>query len=130
MCLDIRKNTKIHTASKDITVFKRLLSDNGKYLSPYYGGIYRLNKTKSVPAFGGYSENTGKLLKFTSEVPEGIKSIENGLHAYRSIDAARYNWNSYNLIRCIIPKGTPYIVAKGEIVSLKLRPVNEVPTEG
>jgi hypothetical protein len=117
MCLIAK--TEIRTANRSITCYKRLLRyPNGTLKSPYYGEVYEVGETKEVKFFT--DENDRKIVRRTNPT-----AINQGLHAFTTLEKAR-RIQLYTVIRCVIPKGTKYVLGdEGDIVALKLK-VKEV----
>lgn len=114
MCLQTyRKNP--YTANKNIVVYKILLkSFFGKIVSPYWDFVYKLRTLYSTSLSVRQSLYSNKLYL-----------IDEGLHAYTSIDKAEKEIISFKrayIYRCIIPKGSLYYINKkdNEIVSNQL----------
>ena len=114
MCLQTyHKNP--YTANKDIVVYKILLkSFFGEIVSPYLGFVYKLRTLYSTSLSVRQSLYSNKLYL-----------IDEGLHAYTSIDKAEKEityFSRANIYRCIIPKGSLYYVNEkdNEIVSNQL----------
>lgn len=110
MCLDI-KSRKIHTADKNITVYKLLsVGVKGSLRAPHRDTRYFLGKTKEVNA------------NFSKQLNSG--SINKGLHAFLKSYTARRYWVRHDLrvFAATIPRGSKYILGKGgQIVSTQLR---------
>lgn len=119
MCLAVKHNTKIHTAKRDIVVYKRMNKDFfGVLRSPLMNMIYSLGRTVSVPFFSDQNHES-----VIDEIPKGVTEINAGLHSYRTAEIAARHWSYHVTVECIIPKGTQYIANKTQIVALSLIPV-------
>jgi hypothetical protein len=131
MCLSIKEH-KIRTSTKDRVVYKKLgknYSDlsNKSYYSPYQDSPYKLGRTKKAKSFTGWNDESKKVVEVTEDNIRTTLTVEKGLHSYLTFGTAFCSIPSERIIRCIIPKGTPYILGYGnEIVSLALKPLKEV----
>ena len=124
MCLYIRCGEHtIHKAKNDITCYKLLLeAPNNTLQSPYRGMLYRLNRVYRLWNFTGNSSDGSIYKTFRFRLPQEIDEVSQGFHSYATLESA-LNWRgaSETVLKCRIPKGTRYILGKGnEIVSLKL----------
>ena len=118
-------------ASRNLTVYKVLdlveVNKEKEYYSTYRSTQYREGETKEVPKFS---------FKITSPykrcAPWSL-DIHSGLHSFRKIEKAYIlMWRDETvLIKCTIPKGTPYFKNEdtGEYVSLKLQMPKEFKSE-
>ena len=131
MCLRITENFKTRKVAREFaadlkvtktnkTVYKVLIYYHGinLYVGPYQRTEYEPNELKTVKKFGIQIKTFGyHLWKI---------EIEKGLHACTTLDSAirlaQYVKNP-TIIKCIIPKGTPYFINndKKEIVTLALQ---------
>lgn len=120
MCLTIRKSKtdtkftfQIKVASRSIPVYK-VLGNNSqtktKGVSPYKNTTYREGQTYTSPLS---SQPSFLLTKV---------SVEQGLHAYTTLKAAKnIMWDNRFIVKMIIPRGAVYIRGMhGTIVSTKL----------
>ena len=130
MCLNNVKEIKIST--REIVMFKPLMSKKNKYLSPYMGQEYEEGKEYTA------CERKGKLIHLriinTSYKSIGtISDIHHGIHGYKRkkqlIESEKMMMRPATHIgKFIIPKGTEY--ATGEFngadsyVALKAKCVN------
>jgi hypothetical protein len=119
--LTYSKNPKI--ATKNIIVYKLLNVTNGEYKSPYFKMIYKPEDIIETNKFTFVVDNLS--------TGEHRLLINQGIHSYEkknclSVSLRKLIWencsnNNGTLIKCVIPKGTPYFInAVGEVVSLKL----------
>ena len=125
MCLYPRTN-HILIADRDIVVFKSFDRVNSTCLaSPYMSTKWNIGETKTVGSFG---DDDNPRRRFQKKLPkyETIQ-IGRGLHAYQLKSTALRIGYGDVVARCIIPKGTPYIIGSyGDIVSLALKVVKIV----
>lgn len=124
MCLIINYNASIEIAKKDIPVWKSLRRCKGRTLagiSPVYDTRYIKNSTKRVKCFSTFRK--WDTIEFSNSIPTNTKSIEKGLHSYRIKPKGLRDNEHTKLVRCFIPKGTPFIRSCNnlELVSLALR---------
>lgn len=123
MCL--RPDSDIKIAEKDLVVYKvvRPTDQKNVYYSPYFGATWEIGKTITVASFGDDDEPTRRFKKkLPSDYKYGLITIGRGLHAYVKKSRAVVWTNPYKIMRCTIPKGTPYILGRyGDIVALALR---------
>lgn len=114
MCLETY-NKKPYIANKNIVVYKILRKSLfAEIESPYRGFVYKLRTLYSTPLSVRKSLYSDKLYL-----------IEEGFHAYTSIDKAKKEiiyFNKAAIYRCIIPKGSLYYINEknNEIVSNQL----------
>ena len=114
MCLIA--TSKIKKIKRAIVCFKLLDQRyNGTLFSPYKYVPYEIGETKTVPYF---TDGTQRKLVTRKEA----KVINAGLHAFTSLNyALQQQLVNQVVVRCSIPKGTPYILGTDhEIVALKL----------
>jgi hypothetical protein len=132
MCLYIGGDKRVRTATNDKVVFKILNATNSpnSFIAPYRRSRYKLNQNKTIDKFTGEAEGNKswqlESVSFTTEMPKKLRVVNRGLHAIRTLKEARLHRNMIGgvVVRCIIPKGTPYINGQdNEIVSLSLIPV-------
>lgn len=121
--------TKPRIARTNITVYKLLATEifEGKkkiilYHSPHRAMRYRPGDTKTAEKF---SFNFVRIFKWRTEINKGLHSyhwsVAEGLSKHNNFK--KFN---YVLIKCIIPKGTPYFKNNaGECVSLALKTPDE-----
>lgn len=112
----------VQIAAKDIKVYKYFCKDEcpltkhlNRYTTPYRGyPITGEGDIMTAKKFGVYKHHYYNIGRITFAL-----FVESGIHAY--IKKPGY-WGSRDVItKCIIPKGTPYILGKGnEIVTLQL----------
>ena len=127
MCLIIKEN-KVRIATKDIVVFKRFRQlSPSKLVSPYQEVTYQLGKTKTIKNFTGDHSRTIRRFSFTDKIPAGTSTVHKGLHSFKTMKEANDAVIGNRTVRCVIPKGTPYINGtENEIVSLALTPLKVV----
>lgn len=121
MCL-IPEFYEVKTSKKNITVYKILDNlDDGEFLSPFRGAIWKRGETKSVKNF---ADDIYLATRFRTRFPKyGNIKIGQGLHSYKKRITAEINRSRSRQVitQCTIPAGTPYIEGnRGDIVSLKL----------
>jgi hypothetical protein len=129
MCLvTLQKRVKI--AKTDIPVFKILEKHgNGGFRSPYQGMRYKLGKLYQAEI---RSSATGMYCSGSDRVAyqhEKNKIFYNrGLHAYTTIDAARYGkYSGMYIMNAVIPAGSRYYVNKvGMVVSNQLKVIGKI----
>lgn len=132
MCLNIADGMTVETSNEPVIVFKVLDKRRHKrattFSSPYFEMPYTRGDTKEVESFGmRYFDGSHDmhLINFNGWIPEGRqRRVEQGLHAY--IHAERADLFSrcdpdQIVVRCIIPRGTPFIRGVNDIVTLKLQ---------
>jgi hypothetical protein len=115
----------IRVAEKDMQVWKVFERIGGycehpeAYRSPFMHTRYELGKTYEVDKFEVSIERHRYLMLLTKHVP----TVSEGIHSFTSKKTGNWLWTFDSaVIRCIIPKGTQYILGtKDDIVSLKLR---------
>jgi hypothetical protein len=122
MCLYIGREKHIRISKRDKVVYKRFYPENDYLVPPFYRTKYRIGKTKTSPIFSGVVDK--RIRKFT-KFPLGLRTVERGLHSYSNKKHAfAYRNAAQVVVKCVIPKGTPYINGSYfEVVSLALRPV-------
>ena len=119
MCLIIdRKSNKdsidnyIKIAKKDIVVYKKLRSYGENYETPIK--YYYVSKDGDILTTNSFSTNKNRHYIY----------VNRGIHSYTNKEYGKSIIYFNNiLVKCIIPKGTPYIISnriKDEIVSLIL----------
>lgn len=133
MCLE-KKSSIPKIATKDIIVYKILISENNKLFTPYYKNNIKIGKTyKGI--FNKYNIFIKhRLYTFNNSIICFLislffsKVIYSGyIHSYNNYDILFNfnNWlycNNYYIVKCIIPKGTLYFIGKnGDIASRKLK---------
>lgn len=122
MCLIPLSPIKI--ADKDMTVYKVLCREGKIFASPYRGTRWNIGETKTVGFFG---DDSIIKRRFKKKLPNLSRlTIGRGLHAYTVKTNLRGKGWAFGcgdvVVRCTIPKGTPYILGYNkEIVSLALR---------
>src|ERR1043165_578867 len=119
MCLSLRYinndyDRKVYIADKDIVVFKNLsysVDSEGTYrfTSPFRCAHYTPGQTKKVRFFSAYKDPSC-YPAFKSRIPRGTITVHAGLHAYTTLRSATDSTIYGIIIRCIIPKGTLYIM--------------------
>ena len=121
MCLTVRleeflsakEAIKISTkyAKKDIIVWKRVnIIDDGYARAPFRYSLYD-SPVIETTEFTGSVRNSYNF--------EDCLDVFQGIHAYRDEAEARRKFGT--VVKCIIPKGTPYILGdNGDVVSLCL----------
>lgn len=126
MCFHIENNPNEIIAKRDIVVYKTLEREGPKsYLSVHQGTRYEIERNKT---FHAMEKSFLKLrrTKVTKLVVQG-DSIYAGLHSFKYLDSAKRSCGSAtDVIRFVIPKGTPYYENHSERVSLQLRYVKTV----
>jgi hypothetical protein len=124
MCL-YAKEARIRTTKTDRVVYKsfRPYSRKGQTTtlrSPYRGTTWTLGEPKVLSSFGREVFGQGRSTALKT-VREG-DSVGRGFHAYLKASNAAEEMGQL-VVRCIIPKGTKYILGRcGEIVALALIP--------
>lgn len=133
MCLE-KKSRIPRIATKDIIVYKILISKNNKLYTPFCRNEIEIGKTyKGI--FDKYNIFIKHRLRtFTNSIICFLislffsKFIHSGyIHFYSNYDnipnsVKHYYVNSYRIIKCIIPKGTLYFIGKnGDIASRKIK---------
>ena len=115
MCLLAKPNAVIHTAKKDIHVYKFLTYRHGRYLSPFKHYIYPKNKLCDI------AEDKQELKLKRSPLGDS-STVYEGFHAYRSLESAEGNPMYIRIGKFTIPKGAKYILSSNghEIVSDKI----------
>lgn len=121
MCLDLKEGQRKRAsiAEKDIKVFKMLVRDGRKLVSPYQFTEYKLNKLYE-----------SKLVKEVREHEYGGYSVNRGLHAFVNLEYAKFKIqgnNSRAIYNAIIPKGSMYYLGNNnDIVSNQLKVTRKV----
>lgn len=117
MCLILKRNAKVETSPRAITVYKRLKSDGG---APYRGTRYRRGELKVVDKFT--TVRGGRGVSFIKQLPSNVYIVNRGLHVYATKRKAMMDGTSGLIVECTIPRHTPFVRGThGEIVTLKLR---------
>ena len=106
-------------ASSNMVVYK-MLDKHEAYTSPHHCIRYFPGETKSVKKFSfAYVDACGWRVNVNKGLHSYSKDRSNVVYEKHTETLKRYN---RVLIKCIIPKGTPYFTNKeGEYVSLKLQ---------
>jgi hypothetical protein len=125
MCLYRIPAETVKVASRNIVVYKMLSRGHHKSgavaESPYRTTPYQRGEIKSVRRFSSY----GGYKTFTTRKHDEGDAVYAGLHAYTSLAEAKDNargWYSPKVVvKCVIPKGTRYILGRyNQVVSLSL----------
>ena len=100
MCLYLKQNSQLYTASIDITVYKFLTNTGAGLVSPYYNYPVKIGETYTSDLIKVYSNSDG----FCCNV---------GIHSYKKkVDAEKMSYinNRFQniIVKCIIPKGARY----------------------
>lgn len=103
MCFYIDANIQAteKIATRDLKAYKKLNNLQGNLVSPFR------HNTKWVK---------GELKKARGWKPNPDYTIDNGLHAYRTLAIARRNASGL-IFECIVPKGSKYFENNEQIVS-------------
>lgn len=129
MCLELLPKPRIQSQSRPVVCFKVLRRDGRinkpRWLAPYRDMVYRSGETKRVKQFGGSpAKSPSRQKPFTNKWPCEMRSVNRGLRAYQTLDAARRGiyYGGKIIVRCLIPAKTPFIRGKrGHIVALALQ---------
>lgn len=99
MCLQVKKNSRIQTARRDIIVYKMLMirDTDKKEITPYQ---HKLFKKKNKTTLGN---------------KVNVDEVESGFHSYakrkdceRQVEWWDAEYYRHFLVECVIPKGTKY----------------------
>lgn len=130
MCLyaDILNSELV--AEEDIICYKVLDFVNGKYVSPYQ----RTNYTEYINNFGKIFEDPTEIRRYYDLLSVDIIVYDKGfVHFYTDLKVAKiairntsYRIDS-RIFKCIIPKGTTYIIGKyDDICARKFKFVKQI----
>ena len=121
MCLVVKKYAKKKTAVEDIVVYKalRISPFNNKELSSIYYGrfIYKFNtlyKTKIEETFDIQFFDDISVDYYSKFDVNTLRSYGSGFHSAISLERLRNTF--YSKYKCIIPKGSKYIVDRTGLV--------------
>jgi hypothetical protein len=133
MCFYPNENSKVLVAKSNITVYKVVKSYGGsdtcEVYAPYKHTTYSLGKTYKTRYFVTDDQSCSR--KFISRLPRhaynhgigaGFHSFTNRYLAIRELVYMTNDRSNLVVVKCRIPKGTPYMRNKsGEVVSLALK---------
>lgn len=109
MCLYTKKDSKLQVAEKDIVCYKRLLyfERSGMFGTPYQFAVVTKRQLMGKICFTA----KGKKEIVTTELDE-VKVGGGFIHTYKFLNQDERNCNrdGQYIFKCIIPKGTEYIV--------------------
>lgn len=119
MCLIVHKDTEIKIAKEDITVYKMVKLHNENYVTPYLFFLYKKDKIYSISKSLCLSDKKGPgfdrrelIIVSKSLIPKkDLRWIYEGFHfSFTKIRLYDCYYIDSRIIKCIIPKGSKYIV--------------------
>ena len=117
MCFTTYKKPRRKRATKNIVCYKWIQRD----LSPY---VFSSHAAYEIGKIYHARDRDKKKIKKLRVIDYGdVWRVREGIHSYSDIITS--NPDNDKVIKCIIPKGTPYLHDKnyGEYVSLKVKPI-------